>query len=104
MKIVLVVAVIACLFVVGLAQNLTQCATRLTGLTSCISRMGTGGDNFCSECPRRLISYYRDCANGSGVDAVQQRKFSSWLNLLKIIIIINLVIDHNLPVCKLPGN
>jgi hypothetical protein len=91
MKAVLVVAVITCLFVVGLTQN-HNCISRATGLSSCLAQVGTGGGNFCSECASKLISYYRDCANGTGVDAVQQRKFSSWLNF----IIISLVIDHNL--------
>jgi hypothetical protein len=78
MKILLAITIITCLFVVGQAQNVTQCATRLAGLSSCISQVGAGGGgNFCSDCSNQLISYYRDCTNGVGVDAVQQRKLRS---------------------------
>ena len=79
MKAILVFAVITCLFVVGQAQN-QNCATRLTGLSSCTAQLAaSGGGNFCGDCANQLISYYRDCANGNGVDAVQRSKLSSWL-------------------------
>lgn len=86
MKAVLVVAVITCVFVAGQAQN-QNCVTRLTGLNSCTSQLLPGATltgDFCSDCNDRLISYYRDCLNGTqaiqqAVDAVQTSKLSNWL-------------------------
>ena len=70
MKTVLAIAVITCLFVVGLAQN-QQCQDRANDLSNCISSLATGGgDSFCSDCGNRLVSYYQDCLGGNGVDTV----------------------------------
>ena len=76
MKTVLVITVIACLFVVGLAQN-QNCVTQANDLSGCISMVASGGSTFCDQCASQLISYYNECTNGVGVDAVQRRKFSS---------------------------
>ena len=73
MKTVLAIAVITCLFVVGLAQN-QQCRNRATEVSNCISRLATGGDSFCSDCGNSLVSYYQDCAGGVGVDTVRTSK------------------------------
>jgi hypothetical protein len=73
MKTLLAITVITCLLVVGQAQN-QNCETRFIELSSCFSQVGTGGGNFCDECANQLISYYRDCTNGVGVDGVQQCK------------------------------
>ena len=75
MKTVLVIAVIACLFVVGLAQTQSQCVTQANDLSSCISMVASGGSTFCNNCASQLISYYNQCTNGVGVDAVNRRKF-----------------------------
>ena len=75
MKIVFAIAVVTCLFVVGLAQVPSQeCVNKLTSLSSCTAALGSGGDGFCGDCANRLISYYRECADGVGVDQVQRRK------------------------------
>jgi hypothetical protein len=79
MKAVLVVAVITCVFVVGLAQT-QKCMNCAAGLTSCISQVastGNRGGNFCNDCANRLNGYYRDCTNGVGVDAVRLSRFNS---------------------------
>ena len=79
MKTVLVITVIACLFVVGLAQN-QNCVTQVSNLSGCISMAASGGGStFCSQCASQLISYYSQCTNGVGVDIVQRHKFSSYL-------------------------
>ena len=75
MKILLAIAVVTCLFVVGLAQVPSQqCLNRATDLATCLS--STGGDSYCGDCANRLINYYRECANGVGVEAVQRSKFA----------------------------
>jgi hypothetical protein len=77
MKAVLVVAVITCVFVVGLAQN-QKCMTCLAGLSSCTSQIsGTREGNFCGDCANRLNGYYQECTNGVGVDAVRLSRFNS---------------------------
>lgn len=88
MKAVLVaiVAVVTCVFVVGQTQT-QDCMNRLAGLNSCTAQLVPGAareGNFCSDCSSRLISYYRECLNGTQqlqmqVDAVQRSKLSSWL-------------------------
>ena len=85
MKTVLAIAVVTCLFVVGLAQVPSQeCINRAQDLTSCISSLSSGGDRFCGDCANRLISYYRECANGVGVDAVQRRKLYDYRHIAMI--------------------
>ena len=75
MKILLVVSVITCLFVMGLAQDVQECANRANQLSSCLTSVAAGGGgNFCGDCSNQLISYYEDCFNGVGVDAVRSRK------------------------------
>ena len=69
MKVLLIVAVISCFFLVATAQN---CVQRATDLSSCLSRITAGGDDFCNTCANTLISYYQDCASGVGVDAIKQ--------------------------------
>lgn len=75
MKTVLVIAIIACLFVVGLAQS-QECMNQATNLASCLSMLTSGGSTFCNDCASRLISYYNECLNGAGVDAVRTSKFT----------------------------
>ena len=87
MKAVLVIAVITCVFIMGQAQIPNQsCVTRANELASCTSQLAPGGTqtgNFCNDCDDRLISYYRECFDGTQetqlVDAVQNSKLSSWL-------------------------
>ena len=80
MKPILAVAVITCLFVMGLAQTQTpqtDCSTRYSQITSCLSRSATGDDgSFCNECRSTLIDYYQDCANGIGIEAIQQSELN----------------------------
>ena len=76
MKTVLVITVIACLFVMGLAQN-EDCVTQASNLSSCLSMVASGGSTFCDQCANQLISYYNECTGGVGVDAIRTRKFSS---------------------------
>ena len=79
MKTILAIAVVTCFFVVGLAQVPSQeCINRAQDLANCISIVSTGGDNFCSNCANRLISYYRECTNGIGVDVVQRCKLHDY--------------------------
>ena len=74
MKALLAIAVMTCVFIVGQAQN-SNCVSRASELSSCISQLGASDvGNFCNNCANQLISYYRDCANGAGVDAVQRSK------------------------------
>lgn len=77
MKTVLAIAVITCLFVMGLAQN-EQCASRASEVSNCISMSSVSSDDdverFCDECGNKLVNYYRECADGVGVDAVQNSK------------------------------
>ena len=84
MKTLLAIAVVTCLFVVGLAQVPNQrCLDRATDLASCQS--SPGGDNYCNDCANKLINYYRECTNGIGVEGVQQRKLiktSSYILLM----------------------
>ena len=73
MRTILAIVVISCFFAVAASQSL-DCITRLADLGSCITRLGTatlGQTEFCNECGNSLISYYRDCAGGNGVDTVQ---------------------------------
>ena len=79
MKTVLAIAVVTCFFVVGLAQVSAQdCVSRARDLASCLSSVNSDGDNFCSSCANRVISYYRECANGIGVDTIQRRKLHDY--------------------------
>ena len=73
MKTVLVIAVITCPFVMGLAQT-QNCVTQASNLTSCLSMVASDGSTFCNQCANQLISYYQQCTNGVGVDAVLRRK------------------------------
>ena len=78
MRAILAIAVISCFFIVAHSQSL-QCATRLVDVGTCISRLATanqGSTNFCNECGNSLVSYYRDCTGGAGVEQVQAGKFN----------------------------
>lgn len=80
MKVILVFAIITCLFIVGSGQIPNQeCInrSRATELASCISQAAAPGarrGSFCGDCATQLISYYRECLNGTGVDAIQSCK------------------------------
>ena len=88
MKTILAIAVVTCLFVVGLAQVPSQeCMNQAQDLASCISSVSSGGDNFCSSCADRLIRYYRECANGVGVDVVQRRKLHDFQHSYEISVL-----------------
>ena len=74
MRTILAIVVISCFFAVATSQFLFDCTTRLADLGSCITRLGTatqGQTEFCNECGNPLVSYYQDCVDGNGVDAVQ---------------------------------
>ena len=75
MRTILAIAVITCFFAVPISsQPNLDCANRLVDQGSCITRLRTvttGNTDFCNECRNSLISYYRDCAAGFGVDVVQ---------------------------------
>ena len=90
MKTLLVIAVMTCVFVMGQAQTPdSDCQSRLSGLSSCISQLANAGGDFCDNCANQLIDYYRDCADGMGVDAVQRGKLTSaeiWLNIIIITV------------------
>ena len=78
MKRVLAIAVITCLFVMGLAQN-EQCANPPSEVSNCISMVSSVSsdddvERFCDACGNKLVNYYRECADGVGVDAVQNSK------------------------------
>ena len=96
---VLIVAIITCVFVAGQAQT-QNCVTRLAGLNSCTSQLlpgATQAGDFCSDCNDRLISYYRDCLNGTqaiqqAVDAVQRSKLIKQLAIILLIISMTLCI------------
>lgn len=83
MRTVLAIAVITCLFVVGLAQN-QQCNDRADELSSCISRLATAGDSdtFCSDCGNSLVSFYQDC--GRNVDTVRRRKLKIYYAIFRM--------------------
>ena len=73
MRTILAIVVISCFFAVAMSQS--DCTTRLRDLGSCIIRLGTatqGQTEFCNECGNQLVSYYRDCEDGVGVDVVQR--------------------------------
>ena len=76
MKTFLVISVTTCLFVMGLAQNMQECTTRFSDLSSYPTTLtaGGGGGNFCDDCANQLISYYEDCTNGVGITGVWQSK------------------------------
>ena len=72
MRTILAIVVISCFFAVAMSQS--DCATRVTDLSNCITMLGTNTQDrtaFCNECGNQLISYYQDCTNGVGVDAVR---------------------------------
>ena len=75
MRTILAIAVITCFFAVPISSQFNlNCVNRLTDLGSCITRLGTAtldSTDFCNECGNSLVSYYRDCAGGVGVDSVQ---------------------------------
>ena len=74
MKTIFAVAVLSCLIAIfGLAQS-QDCLRRETEVSGCISRLGTGGGDFCNTCANTLIRFYQDCAGGVGVDQVKQCK------------------------------
>ena len=74
MRTILATAVIACFFAVPtLSQFNFGCVTRLADLASCTTRLATATSNstdFCNDCGNTLVSYYRDCTSGVGVDTV----------------------------------
>ena len=76
MRTILAIAVISCLFVVASSQF--GCVTRATDVASCVSQLGsnTDVDAFCRNCGNTLVSYYRDCTGGVGVDQVQAGMYS----------------------------
>ena len=76
MKTFLVIAVITCLFVMGLAQNGQECMNRTMSLASCISSIRSNNASSCGDCEDRVISYFQDCNNGTEVDLVQRRKLT----------------------------
>ena len=80
MKTILAFAVISSFIAMGLAQS---CASREGDLSICIARVATGGGDFCNTCANKLIRYYRDCARGVGVEAVQRRMYRYIINACK---------------------
>ena len=78
MKVILALAVIACFLAAASAQT-QSCTQRFSELQSCVTSLTNPGSDFCNTCRDTLISYYNDCANGVGVDAVQQCKLNKYL-------------------------
>ena len=78
MKTILAIVVISCFFVVASSQS-SDCVNRLNDLASCLSMVGQSTDTtaFCNDCGNKLVSYYRDCTGGVGVDAIKQGNFCS---------------------------
>ena len=79
MRTILAIVVISCFFAVATSQS--DCTTRLTDLSNCITLLSTATQSqteFCNECRNQLVSYYQDCANGVGVDAVQRGIITSY--------------------------
>ena len=79
MRAILTITVISCFFI-G-AHSLLQCATRLVNLGTCTTRLATASQgsiitDFCNECGNSLVSYFRDCTGGTGVEQVQAGKFN----------------------------
>ena len=73
MKTILAIVVISCFIAMGMAQS-QDCIRRASELGTCLSRTATGGGDFCNTCANTVIRYYRDCAQGAGVDIIQRRK------------------------------
>ena len=75
MKTILAIVVTSCFIAMGMAQS-QDCTGRANELSTCISRMETGGDidDFCNTCANNLIRLYRDCDQGDQADVIQQRK------------------------------
>ena len=74
MKILLAIAVLTCLFTVGLTQS-QDCQNRVTQLATCISRAGSSSnDNFCRDCGDALLGYFTDCGTTAQVNALKQSK------------------------------
>ena len=87
MRTILAIVVISYFFVVASSQS-SDCGSRANNVATCISRLSSSTDiqAFCNECGNKLVSYYRDCAGGVGVDAVKQGKFLQ-LDLIVVIML-----------------
>ena len=75
--IVVITAVISCLWVVASAQT---CSDQSAQLASCISQLAvaaiTGNTaSLCNNCSNPLYRYYQDCINGGNVTPVTSGKF-----------------------------
>ena len=70
MKTFLAIAVITCLFVMGLAQT-PQCYSQLRELSS---QAGDNFNTFCNDCSNSLDRLFQDCTGGDGTDIIQQSK------------------------------
>ena len=73
MKVILGLVVIACMLAAVSAQSL-DCIRRTAETASCATQLISPGSDFCDDCGSSLISFYKDCGNGIGVDQVEKGK------------------------------